>query len=168
MMQPVEIAKTSRPLFMKYALPCAGTLVKRGKVRKEYIDELIDAVKSGKEIPAGAEKIFAVAFAACSLLAKDKGKDIIDDEIIHEYFLSGHDTIIEKRYEEMGDFDKEACRVCIGTVESKGTGKAEVKTKSGSSVFRTDFAPSLKKGDSVITHWDFIVEKTDNIKLKLK
>lgn len=156
----MEIEERSRLLFMKYALPCAGTLVKRGDVKQEYADMLMDAVKNGKRIPEGAERIFKVALAACSLLAGDSGKKSIDEDVIRRYFLFGHDEVIGRRYEEMGDFDPQACRVTAGVVESAGRGFAVVRTLGGRKRYRADYC-NARKGDTVVTHWDFIVEKTD-------
>ena len=84
----MEIEEKSRLLFMKYALPCAGTLVKRGSVTKEYINRLIEAVKNNAVIPKNAEKIFKVAFSACSLIAIDTGKKEIGEKIIRKYYSS--------------------------------------------------------------------------------
>lgn len=153
------IKEKDRILFMKYALPCAGTLIKRGVVDRNSIESLIDAVKKGKEIPIGAENIFKVAMSACSLIAIDKKKDFIDEEIIRDYFVFRHDDVVDRRFEEMKDFDPEACRVRIGKVVSVHDGFAVVKNDSMIKKFRTDFLPDVKVGDSVITHWDFIVER---------
>jgi len=142
---------------MKYALPCAGTLVKRGNVRQQYIDELIECVKLNKKIPKDAEKMFKVAFAACSLIAIDSGKKTIDESIVRKYFLSKHDEVIDKRYVEMGDFNPDMCRVRKCIAERIENGFAFV----GKRRFRTDFVPYVKNGDNVITHWDFIVETSE-------
>ena len=157
----MKIEKESRLVFMKYALPCARTLVKRGNADQTYIDMLIDIVKNNGEIPKDAEKIFKVAFSACSLAAIDDGKSSIDAGIIRKYFLFGHDKVIGSRYEEMGDFDPEACRVRAGVVESVENEKAVVYGPSGRKAFRIDFVPDARKNDIVVTHWNFIVEKTD-------
>ncbi len=159
-MDTIRIDEKSRPLFMKYALPCAGTLVSRGRVSQEKIDSLIDIVKKGEHIPKDSEKIFTVAFTACSLIALDKKKDIIDESVIRDYFLFRHDDIIDKRFEEMGDFDPEACRTRIGTVLSAEMEKANILTGIGPRDFRTDFC-DIHENDTVVTHWDFIVEKVD-------
>ncbi len=154
------IQEESRLLFMKYALPCAGTLVKRGKLAQQDIDELINIIKTGSAVPEGAENIFKVAMAACSLLAMDKGMKLIDDEVIREYFLFGHDDVIDRRYEEMGDFDPEACRTRAGVVEDVLEGAAIVRTSAGAKEYRTDFA-DVREGDLVVVHWNFIVERID-------
>jgi|SRR3989344_595458 len=156
----MEIEKNSRILFMKYALPCAGTLVRRDIVSKEYIDNLIEAVKNNQHIPKDAEKIFKVALSACSLIALDNEKQI-DSDVIREYFLFRHDDMIDKRYEEMGDFDPEACRTRAGVVEFLEEKFAIVKNPSGKRKYRSDFVVDLQKNDIVVTHWNFIVEKID-------
>ncbi len=142
-----------RLLFMRYALPCAGTLVKRGNINQEEVDRLIEIVKNKDEIPTGAENVFKVAMTACKLIAKDSGREI-DSEIIRDYFINRHDEIIDKRFEEKKDFDPEACRVRKGVVSKASRGFATVGTK----VYRTDFC-NIRKGDTVVTHWDFVVEK---------
>ncbi len=154
----VQIDDQSRQLFMKYAIPCGSTLVSRGSITQKELDLLRELVKRGEELPADAEKIFKVAFSACSLLAIDKGKDLIDNDIIHDYFLQGHDFMIDKRFSEMMDFDPQACRVRPGIVESVGNGFASVIIEGELKKFRTDFLPHVKAGDNVITHWDYIVE----------
>lgn len=155
----MEINEKDRLLFMKYALPCAGTLVKRGSMLQKDVDTLIDIVKNGQKVPEGAEKNFKVAMAACTFIAKEKGKDLIDEDIIHEYFLLRHDDVIDRRYEEMQDFDPMACRVQFGEIEDIEKEFATVVTPDMRRKFRTDFVPGIKKNDKVVTHWDFVVEK---------
>ncbi len=155
----MEIEEKSRELFMHYAVPCAGTLVKRGTMKKEHWDMLVSCLKSRKKIPKGAEKDFKVAFAACTIIAMDSKKKVIDNEVIREYYLFSHDAMIDKRYEEMGDFDPYMCRIRAGVVESVGEGFALVRNSSGTRKYRTDYASGLKKGDFVTIHWDFVVEK---------
>ena len=161
----MEIKEDSRLLFMKYALPCAGTLVKRGQVAQKDVDRLINIVKNGGKIPKDVEKIFKVAFSACSLLAIDRKKNNIDSDVIREYFLRKHDDVIDKRHAEMGDFDPESCRIRIGSCESVENGFATVITSQGKKKYRTDFITNPRKNDIVITHWDFIVEKKTKKKL---
>ncbi len=154
----IEIEEGSRNLFMRYALPCAGTLVKRGTIKQEHVDILIDIVKNNRYIPDGSEKIFKVAFSACSLIAMKNGSESIDRNAIREYFLLGHDDAIEKRYGEMKDFDPQACRIKIGHVGLAENGSATVGC-CGTKKYRTDFVPDAKENDIVITHWDFVVER---------
>jgi hypothetical protein len=153
--------KNARMRFMKYALPCVNVLVKRGTVTREQLNKLIEIVKNNKELPQNAERIPAVAFAVCSLIAIDNGKKTIDNEVIDEYFLFRHDDMIDKRYEEMGDFDTQKCRVRAGVVQSVTKNSATIKNSAGTKKYRTDFTTGLKKNDLVTTHWDFVVEKID-------
>lgn len=158
----MQIEEKSRLIFMKYALPCAGILVKRGNVSQETVDRLFEIVKKKGKIPKDAEKISAVAFSACSIIAIDSGKKVIDRDIIHEYFLFKHDEMIDKRYEIMGDFDTDMCRTRAGIVLSVTRNKALVKNSFGNKEYYTDFIPDLKENDTVVTHWDFVIEKIDN------
>jgi hydrogenase maturation factor len=157
----MEINEKSRLLFMKYAIPCANTLVKRGTISQEYVDMLMDAVKNGRQLPKDAEKVFKVAFSACTLIAMDNNTEAIDEDVIRDYFLFKHDDVIDRRYEEMGDFDPDACRTRSGVVESVEDGIAVVANSAGRRSYLTDFVPDLKKGDIVVTHWNFIIEKID-------
>lgn len=157
----MKIEAKSRLLFMKYALPCAGTLVKRGTVTQDYVNSLFKAVKNNDSIPKNAEKMFRVAFSACSLIALDSRKKIIDENVIREYFLFRHDDAIDRRYEEMGDFNPEACRTRSGIVRSVEKNVAVVENAAGKKKYKTIFTNDIKPDDNVVTHWDFIVEKID-------
>ena len=148
---------TDRLLFLRYAVPCAGTLVQRGTMEQQAWDELIAAVHAGNA-PPDAEKLFKVAYAACSLLALDGGKKAIDSPLIRYYFRAGHDAVIDARYAEMQDFDPEACRVWAGAVTRVAPGKAWVLLPHEERECRTDFVPAAKPGDWVVVHWGFMVE----------
>lgn len=147
---------------MRYAIPCGCVLVKRCAMKQEYLGSLIEIMKKNRKIPKNAEKNFKVAFSACSLIAIDKGKKKIDKEVIYEYYRKKHDEVIDKRYEEMGDFDPQQCRVRAGTVIETSKEHATVKNSTGKKKYRTDYVPGLRKNDLVITHWDFVVEKIDS------
>ncbi|HLD77910.1 MAG TPA: HypC/HybG/HupF family hydrogenase formation chaperone [archaeon] len=151
-----EIPVTYPLLFLRYAVPCAGTLVKRGTLAQAEWDRLIAAVAAGRA-PAGAERIFKVALAACSLLAIDSGKQAIDAAVVRQYFRAGHDAVIDARSREMGDFSPEACRVWAGRVQSVQSGRAVVETPAGLRTCKTDFVDA-RVGEWVIVHWDFLVE----------
>jgi len=146
-------------LFLKYALPCAETLVERGQVSPDYVDSAIEAVAGGKEIPPGVEKIFKTALENCEILAKSSKKDSIDEEIIRNYFLFNHDSTVDSRFCAMGDFDPIECRTYPGKVlEIKGK-IATVETPLMTFDYRTDFVPDLKVNDFVVVHRDFVIEK---------
>ncbi len=147
-------------LFMKYALPCAETLVQRGSVDQKTVDNLINIVKESGKIPKGSEKIFRVALAMCTVIARRTGKENIDSDVIRQYFLMEHDKAVDERYSLMGDFDPEECRICTGIVESIKDDDAIVDTKAGKKRCRNDIAKAAVN-DHVIVHRGFIVEKLD-------
>jgi hypothetical protein len=159
-MTSFEIEEKSRKLFMRYALPCAGTLVKRCSISQDKVDSWIEMIRKDVVPPKGSELTFKVAVSACTLIAMENGKKIIDEEVIRDYYLFRHDSMIDRRYEEMGDFDPVACRIRSGVVEHVADGFALVKNALGVHSYRTDYCP-VSKGDLVTTHWDFVVEKID-------
>jgi hypothetical protein len=148
-----------RILFLKYALPCAGTLVKRGKVSQEHIDKIIEQISNNQVPKEEVEKKFKVAFAMCSNLAKEMKKDSINEEVIRRYFISEHDKTVDERFKLMGDFDPVACKTRIGKVLEVDKEFAVVETSLGKKKYKTVFTKDIKKEDNVIVHFDFVVEK---------
>lgn len=148
-----------RRLFLKYALPCAGTLVKRGDVKKEYVDQLIGIVSDGNVPEEDAESMFKIANAMCGKIAERMGKKTVDTEVIRTYFLLEHSDVVDDRYALMGDFNPVDCKTYAGTVTQKDGDYATVETRLGRKRYRTAFTRDLKEKDRVVVHWDFIVEK---------
>lgn len=155
----VRMEISDRMLFLKYALPCAGTLVKRGVVSQVYVDGLIRKVSSGELPEAGAESIFKVANAMCGFLARKEGKSIIDSGVIRDYFLMKHSEVVDERYALMKDFNPADCRTYAGRVLKAAEGRATVDTPLGEREYRTDFCKDAKEGDTVAVHFDFVIEK---------
>jgi hydrogenase expression/formation protein HypC len=162
----------NKRLFFCYALPCAQTFVKRKQLKQEELDKIIYDFSKDKMPENGFENTFKVAMSMLKILALKLGKDEIDEYVMRQYYLVEHDKIVDRRYEEMGDFDPTACKIRIGEVLDINGNKAKVKTDLGAKDYRTDFVKNLKIGDWVIVHYDFIVEKfTEKIKkdlLKMK
>lgn len=155
-MIPVKIK--NRLLFFKYAVPCAETLVKRGQKDQIFVDDLVKRISENKKIQNKCEENFKVAYAMCKLLAKRKHKKEIDDEIIREYYLFNHDEMVDKRFEQMGDFDPTECRVYSGKVIGIVDGMARVKTILGIKKYKIDYNQNLKIGEFVTVHRKFVVE----------
>jgi hypothetical protein len=149
----------NKKLFLKYAIPCAETLVKRGQINQERLNELIEKIVKNKKIFDEDVDMFKVAKAHSTILAKELGKDEIDEEVIEKYFLEKHDEVVDERFEQMNDFDPDKCRIKNGKVLSIGNGEALVETTKNKSSYRIDFVPDIKRGDFVIVHRDFIVRK---------
>ena len=120
-----------RLLFLRYALPCAGTLVNRGKVSQRYVDQAVRLVSQNKAPRAKVEGIFKIANAMCGSIAKRMRKRNVDSKVIRQYFLLEHSDVVEDRYKLMGDFDPESCKTYPGTVTDLKNGKAVVKTSLG-------------------------------------
>lgn len=151
-----------RLLFLKYALPCASTLVKRKKVTQEYVEELMHLVSDGKVPKENAESMFKVANAMCDSIATRMGKTAIDAEVIRQYFLLEHNKVVDDRYELMGDFNPMDCKTYAGKVLEISDGSAIVETRLGRKKYKNLFAKGVKKGDVVAVHFSYIVEKIDN------
>jgi hypothetical protein len=155
----VKIDENDRLLFLKYALPCAGTLVRRGNVSQQYVDSLISVVSAGETPVEDAQSMFKVANAMCSGIAERMGKEKVDCEVIRQYFLLEHSEVVLDRYRLMKDFDPIDCNTYKGRVMSVDGGFAVVNTKLGERKYRTDFVPGICAGDRVVVHWDFVVER---------
>ncbi len=148
-----------RLLFLRYALPCAGTLVKRGNVSAEYIDGLIERVSKNIAPERGAESIFKVANVMCDKFAREMGKASTDAEVIRRYFLFEHAKVVDDRFELMRDFNPVDCRTYAGKVVGLGEGYAMVQTELGQKRYKTVFAKGIKENDDVVVHYDFVIEK---------
>lgn len=155
----VSLKASDRLLFLKYAIPCAETLVQRKTISQKFLDGLLNSVKKNIAPKGEPEKIFKVAYAMCTSLALDSGKKGFDKKIIRDYFWFGHDDVIKERFELMRDFDPSHCKTYPGKVEETRNGTAIVLTCLGEKKYSTDFLPSAKKGDYVVVHRGFAVEK---------
>ena len=153
-------------LFLRYALPCAETLVKRGWVGRDVVElELEHAAVTGERPKTDIRDVFPVAYARCSLLAKQMGHDCIDADVVRAYFWSQHDEVIEERYKEFGDFDKEMCKVVVGKVSK--TAPLKVETASGERDGENPYSVDVAAGDNVIMHYSRVVEKVDEEQARL-
>ncbi len=148
--------EASRKLFFRYAVPCSETLAKRGVITQKYQRSLMNSILLNRKIPKDAENIFKVASSMCEKTAKKLGKKSIDKEVVRRYFLFGHDKVVDRRYKIFKDFDPMLCRLYSGKVLVSGS-RALVQTIMGDKKYRTSLR--IKKGDYVVVHRDFIVEK---------
>lgn len=156
---------TNMELFLKYALPCGPAHVKRGNMEEDLLNDSINYISSGKNMPKkmedALEKIFFTAVERCSALAKKRNMHEIDALIIRDYFLKVHNKIIEKRCQQKGveeGFDPVACKTRLGKVIEVYEKNAKVRIDSDTLKYRTDLVSGLKKEDDVIVHYNFIVE----------
>lgn len=146
-----------KQLFLKYALPCASVLVKRGWVSEKKVEELRREVLNGSVI-SDLKDIFLVAYSMCSLTAKKMGKKTIDSQVIRAYFWGEHDDVVDERFKQFRDFNPKDCRVYPGRVLEVGR-EVKISTPAGIKTFSNIYNLNLKEGDYVTAHYDFVIEK---------
>lgn len=153
-----------RELFLRYAVPCGGVLVRRGELRESLLDNFRHSVRDKQEIKEPIEDVFKVASRMCTILAKQMGKTEIDAGVIRKYFLSEHEKAIEWRRQVKPDINVKDCIVRPGRVLRIDPDGVMVRTKLGEKLFRNDFAGDVKVNDWVSVHYDYISEKIDPAK----
>lgn len=150
---------SSRMLFLKYALPCADTLVERGAVSKKLIKESIRNISLNRKVNGHPEKFFKTAYAMCEKIARRAKKKSIDENVVRRYFLFEHDKVVDSRYESFKDFNPLQCRVFPGKILKIKNKEALIKTILGKKKYRINFIQNLRIGDCVVVHRSFTVEK---------
>ncbi|MGA3020946.1 MAG: hypothetical protein ABSD68_03290 [Candidatus Micrarchaeales archaeon] len=155
-------------LFLKYALPsivgktgslgsCSGAPV---KFSESQIDSFVKQVSESKVPDIEIEKTFKVATAMCTHIAMRMGKSSIDSEVIREYFLFEHNSVVDERSELRRTFDSVACKVHAGRIISMERGLATVETDAiGKKEYDTSFLKDAKVGELVAVHFNYITER---------
>ncbi len=136
-------------LFLKYAIPCGSAMVKRGDLSQQLLDEMTDAVSREKTSPRFIAP-FKTALAFCRAIARKKGKQAIDSEVIRSYFLERHNELLPSIAKP--DVDLSLCRVRKGRVLKAGDDLL-VLTELGEERASSFFAPSASEGDVVSLHY---------------
>jgi hypothetical protein len=105
------------------------------------------------------------AFRRLKQIAKERGRNYWDLEIIKEYFFGEkHNDFIDKQegmYSEFGPTLRELCKVHKAEVIEK---RGNILTVKYNGIARNVFAtltPKVKVGDKVTVHWAFAIEKLD-------
>jgi len=157
---------SSEKYFLMYAYPYSFVLVVLVKIsdvkRKELEKKLLkNESVSKKEL----EKIFVSAFRRLKQIAKERGRNYWDLEVIKEYFFGEkHNDFIDKQdgmYSEFGPTLRELCKVHKAEVIEK---RGNILTVKYNGIARNVFAtltPKVKVGDKVTVHWAFAIEKLD-------
>jgi hypothetical protein len=145
-------------LFLKYAVPCGMTLVNRGDISMEHLDNLREKAASERVDDVDPEETFKIAVRMCYLTARKLGKEMIDSGVIRKYFWHDHEDAIKWRSEVFNDIRLDTCRVYPGRVEHVGD-FVTVRTSMGNLEFRKDFIPDIRTGDIVVTHYDHVIER---------
>ena len=150
--------------FLKYAFPCAFITLQRGGIDRKTYDRLEKAAVKGDALPRKLlEKVFTAAFRRIGVLAREKKCEVWDLRLIKEYYWKRHNMLIrqgEGSYRFAPPALKKLCRILPATVESVRGKTAVVKFKNGGKrPVMTDLCGRLKKGDRVMVHYGYAVEK---------
>ena len=152
--------------FLRYAYPCAFIIMQRGEITSEKLQKLEETAVYNKDISkTELEKVFHNAFHFIDQLAKLKGKERWDAEIIKEYFHSYHNKVIDNRegiYKNAPPILRELSKVYIADIIKKEKDAFLIeyndnnKRKKRSVLNR--FTPEAKVGDKVRIHYGYAVE----------
>jgi hypothetical protein len=150
--------------FLKYAFPCAFITLQRGGIDQKTYDRLEKAAVAGRALPRKLlEKVFSAAFRRMAKLAKEKKCGVWDLRLIREYYWVKHNKLIrqgEGSYRFAPPALKKLCRILPATVEKVSGKTAIVKFKTGGKrPVMTDLCGRLKKGDCVMVHYGYAIEK---------
>jgi hydrogenase maturation factor len=149
---------TDKELFLRYAIPCGEVLVNRGTLDPRLLKKAERIVTDGKSANIKPEEMFPTAAKMCTLLAHKMGKKTIDQEVIRRYFLFEHEKAVRWRMKLYPDVIPEKCIVFPARVLRSGE-LLLVNTAQGKRILDTRFAPEVKRGDWVSTHYSYASEK---------
>ncbi|MCX6707931.1 MAG: hypothetical protein NT001_07430 [Candidatus Woesearchaeota archaeon] len=150
--------------FFRYAWPCTEVILQKNKITKERFEQLKKAAESG-ETPSRdvLEDTYKTAFENLRKIAKNRGKDYFDIDVINEYFeLGGHNDFINSGGGEFGhapESMKDICRIIYGTVMDIKDDIIKVSYKNNVRMCRNIYKLKLRKGDTVRIHYGYVVDK---------
>jgi len=150
--------------FLKYAFPCAFITLQRGAINQKTYDRLEKAAVRGDSLTRKElEKVFAAADRRMDILVRERGYKKWSFELVQDYYWKWHDRFIkdgEGSYRFAPKVLKELCRVLSGTVVRVRKEAAVIRFKGGKTrPVMTALTGPLKKGDKVIVHYGYAVEK---------
>jgi hydrogenase maturation factor len=149
---------TDKELFLRYAIPCGEVLVNRGSLDPHLLKKAERIVTDGKTANIRPEEMFPTAAKMCTLIALRMRKKAIDQEVIRRYFLFEHEKAVRWRMKLYPDVVPEKCIVFPARVLRSGE-LLLVNTPAGKKILDTRFAPEVKRGDWVATHYSYAAEK---------
>lgn len=154
-------------LFVKYAFPCAFIIRQRGEISQKELDELEAAAINGKVLDrVFLERVFFRAFRRIEILAQEMKKDKWDYEVIHHYFVSRHNELIEngmEAYATAPETMKDLCRVHRAKI-MKVKGNYLVVQYGKENKLRPvmgEMISNPKVGELVTIHYGYAVEKVN-------
>ena len=159
-------------LFFNYAFPCSQTLMQLKRISEYQFNKLKDCFEKGT-VPDREEMeiVFVAAFVRIRRLAKLRGKDYWDHDIIKEYWESYHNENIDNGdgfYENAPESFRDLCRTTVAEIvgiresENKKMLIVEYSDKKGlrkRRILFNNLVPDVKTGDKVRMHYGYAVEK---------
>ena len=151
--------------FFSYAFPCVHTLREFGRITKERYEFILEDFEKG-EIPSKEEleDIFTAAFRRLKLIAKERGKDYWDPEIVKDYWRVLHNKFIDEKdgtYAMTSKEFNELCKVHEAIVLFVGDNEIVVEYNNTRRKVLKDLIPDVEVGDKVTIHLNYAVEKLE-------
>lgn len=151
--------------FLRYAYPCAYIILQRGEISDNELKALGKiAIRNNEISKERLEKVFHRAFEFIDELAKKRGKDIWDFEIIKEYFYSYHNEVIDKGVGVYGNAPetlKELSKIEKAIVKDKKDDVLIVEYAGKIRNVLNHFVTDAKIGDTVTIHYGYAIEIVD-------
>lgn len=149
---------TPERYFLLYAFPCAEGRCMRGEITCEEYRALHHLTINSEKAPNREflKRAFPDAYEGIKDLAK--GDEPWNIELIKHYFWNHHDPHPDKP--TLNDFCKVHKAQVVGTANNTYTIKYDNRTR----IVLSDLVPNASKGDYVMVHQGFAIEKVDIIK----
>lgn len=150
-------------IFLKYAFPCSFIIKQRNEINDSTYYMLEDAAINNKVLSRKLlEQIFFRAFERIEKIAKELNKDKWDPEVIKEYFINKHNSIIDEgmySYAKAPESLKNLCKVHKAKVLKVQDDIAIVEYENKTRPVHTVLTPNIKENDLVTIHYGYAVEK---------
>ena len=150
---------TAEQLFLKYAFPCAQTLLDRHEISAGLYKLLKESAYTGTRVDRQTlEKSFKAAIGRMKALY---GNEYWNVDNIRDYFINQHNRLIDAgdgEYAFAPEFFKRACKVYKAEVVSKEGHGLKVKIAGIQKTVLGFLTPEAKPGDRVTVHLGFGIE----------
>lgn len=149
-------------LFLRYAFPCAGVTLARGKITQKEFDFLEKSALN--QIPAAwdaLERIFVPAWRRIREVAKKLGLDVYSETTIRAYYRDFHNGYIEEgdgSYKYAPDALKNLCRVEKARVEEVHNNYYIVAIGKKKRAVSNELYLGAGKRDFIAAHYGYAVE----------
>ncbi len=153
----------ARILFLKYAFPCAGVTLARGKITQKEYDALEKAARTSRPVKwKMLERIFAPAWRRIREVARELNADPREANTIRRYYLEFHNKYIKNNdgsYADAPEALKKLCRVEKARIVGKGDDYYIIKIGAKKRPVSSMICHNASVGDTVSAHYGYAVEK---------